>query len=106
MLVNVTVTDASGQCWTETVNATGPVSIGRDTDCGVCLPDQHVSRTHAILNCHAETLEVQDTSSNGTLVDNQLICGEALEVAYGTPILLGEQTLYVEPFTSSSTIPK
>jgi pilus assembly protein CpaF len=79
------------------VRADRPVSVGRQADCSVCVPDDHISRRHAVLHFSERSIRVEDVSSNGTLAGKTLLCHESAEVPYGTPILIGEHTIYARP---------
>ena len=46
----------------------GPITIGRSSECDLALPDQRVSRSHAILTREGNALIIVDRSSAGTLV--------------------------------------
>ncbi|MET0285005.1 MAG: ATPase, T2SS/T4P/T4SS family, partial [Polyangiales bacterium] len=54
---------------TRTLTVEGALLIGRDAEAGLCLDDDLVSRRHAIVRADGAALEVEDVSSNGTLVD-------------------------------------
>ncbi len=79
------------------MRADRPVSVGRQADCSVCVPDDHISRRHAVLHFSEGSIRVEDVSSNGTLAGKTLLCHESAEVPYGTPILIGEHTIYARP---------
>jgi pilus assembly protein CpaF len=108
MNVEVTVEVSTGHRHVAHMSAHGPVSIGRGPECDVQLDDSHISRRHVLLFAGPGALRVQDVSSNGTLAGDQLLRGSSIEVAYGTPILLGLHTLYVRalgPLTPDSEPP-
>ena len=55
----------------------GAVTLGRDRDCDLCIPDDKVSRNHARIFPSGEDYIIEDLdSSNGTLVENRRIEGE------------------------------
>ncbi len=97
MNVEILIEAANGERHVRRCPAPGPLSVGRHVDCNVCLPDNHVSRQHVLLYCDAHAMRVEDVSSNGTLAGERLLRHEAVDVPYGTPILLGLHTLYVQP---------
>jgi len=94
--VEVVVEAKSGTRRVARLAANGPLSVGRGAECHVQLEDNHVSRRHVLLHPQLGALRVEDVSSNGTLAGDQLLRGRAIDVAYGTPILLGLHTLYVQ----------
>jgi pilus assembly protein CpaF len=95
--VEVTVEAKSGARHVAQMAATGALSVGRGPECDIQLDDNHISRRHLLLHPEPGMLRVQDVSSNGTLAGDRLLRGAAVEVAYGTPILLGFHTVYVRP---------
>src|SRR5215217_1128885 len=95
MNLEVVVEASSGDRHVAHMAAQGPLSVGRGEECDVQLDDNHVSRRHVLLTAEPGTLRVQDVSSNGTLAGDQLLRGGSIDVAYGTPILLGFHTIYV-----------
>lgn len=55
------------------LNRTKPVTIGRNDDCEVVLPDRQVSRYHARVSWHSDHYEIEDLGSkNGTHVNGRL----------------------------------
>ena len=84
-----------------------PIIIGRDERCQVRLPSDFVSRQHAVVTLGEGSLEINDVSSNGTLAGGTVLHRRAMDVAYGTPIGIGEYTLFihlVSPEESPATI--
>jgi pilus assembly protein CpaF len=75
----------------------GPVTVGRQSDCTVCVEDDHISRCHVRLLPNDSSLHVEDTSTNGTIAGDQLLRGQSAEVPYNTPIFIGVHTLLVRP---------
>jgi len=51
------------------------ISLGRGEDCTIQLPDNRVSRVHAILRRMDERHTLEDTSRNGTFVNDQRLEG-------------------------------
>jgi len=82
--------------------ASGALSVGRHAACSLCLPDEHISRQHAVLHCGPGGLRVADTSSNGTVAGERMLRQQDAIVPYGTPILLGLHTLYVRPIAAAA----
>jgi pilus assembly protein CpaF len=65
------------------------VLIGRGAHCTVRIEDPSVSRTHLSLLVRGITLRVTDSSTNGTLVGDDLVCGQAAQVPLDTPLRIG-----------------
>jgi pilus assembly protein CpaF len=72
-----------------------PIVIGRDERCQIRLPSDFVSRQHAVVTLSDDSFEVNDVSSNGTLAGDIVLRRRAVEVAYGTPIGLGDFTVFI-----------
>jgi pilus assembly protein CpaF len=104
--VEVVVEASTGHRHVAHMAAEGPLSVGRGEECDVQLDDHHVSRQHVLLFAEPSALRVQDVSTNGTLAGDQLLRGGSIDVAYGTPILLGFHTIYVRSLESSASPPK
>ena len=64
--VSVSVMDAPSV--TRTFQVADRLVIGRDPDADLSLDDCLISRRHAVLHAVDGELEVEDTSSNGTLI--------------------------------------
>jgi len=58
-----------------------PFTIGRGTDCDLCIADGHISRRHCELSRINDVLFLKDTSANGTLIDGRLITLECVSIA-------------------------
>jgi pilus assembly protein CpaF len=95
MQVEIVIESASGSQRIERRPLGASLAVGRGPECEIHLEDQHVSRRHALLQAEAQSLRVEDVSSNGTLAGRTLLHRAAAEVPYGTPIMLGFHTLYV-----------
>ncbi|HYO97917.1 MAG TPA: ATPase, T2SS/T4P/T4SS family, partial [Polyangiaceae bacterium] len=104
MNVEIVIERDNGERRVERLLGSGPLSVGRNADCSVCVPDQLISRRHALLHLSKDVLRVEDVSSNGTLAGDRLLLREAADVPYGTPILIGIHTLYVRP-TGEQALP-
>jgi type VI secretion system FHA domain protein len=65
--------------------ATFPISIGRDPECDLVLPDasKYVSSRHAQLNVNQGQLELRDSSANGTYIN-----GSTERIRHGTSVVL------------------
>jgi pilus assembly protein CpaF len=77
--------------------ADGPISVGRHPQCTLCLDSDLVSRQHAVIEAGPGSLRVEDVSTNGTLAGEHLLRRQAIEIAYGTPIIVGNFTIYFFP---------
>ncbi len=97
MHLQVVVQSESGDERTELYPATGPLTIGRHVQCSVRLDSDLVSRQHAVVSAGHTGLIVEDVSTNGTLAGDLLLRRDAIEVPYGTPIVVGDFTVYVYP---------
>jgi pilus assembly protein CpaF len=99
MHLQVTIQSEAGQQRTETCPASAPISIGRHPQCVVRLDSDLVSRQHAIVHPTPSSIVVEDVSTNGTIAGDRLLKREAVEVPYGTPIVLGDYTIFFMPYT-------
>jgi pilus assembly protein CpaF len=81
----------------ETMVVTGPISIGRHAQCVLRLESDLVSRQHAVVQIGPQSILVEDVSTNGTLAGGILLKREAIEVPFGTPVVLGDFTLAFFP---------
>ena len=70
--------------------ATDDVEIGRSEECTVQLPDDHVSRVHAVIKADGAGHLVEDHSSNGTRVNGDMVEGSQ-------PLLSGDR-IYISKF--------
>jgi pilus assembly protein CpaF len=88
--------------------ADGPISVGRHPQCTLCLDSDLVSRQHAVIEVGQGSIRVEDVSTNGTLAGEHLLRRQATEVAFGTPIVIGNFTIYFFPLDQrprGSTVP-
>ena len=97
MHLQVVVQSDDGMQRTELYPANGPLTIGRHPQCSLRLDSDMVSRQHAVVEPGPGSLRVEDVSTNGTIAGDLLLRREAVEVPYGTPIVVGDFTLYVFP---------
>jgi pilus assembly protein CpaF len=97
MFVDVFIQGETGGMRQERVDGGSQVTLGRHTDCTIVLDGDLVSRHHAALMFGLEAFRVEDTSSNGTLVGERMLRHEAVDVPYGTPLVLGNYTLQIYP---------
>src|SRR5581483_12265838 len=101
MNVQLVVQSDGGQERTELFQPTGPITVGRHPNCVLRLDSDLVSRQHAVLNVGPSSIRVEDVSTNGTLAGDQLLRREAIEVPFGTPIVVGNFTIYMFPADGS-----
>ena len=105
MHVQVLIESKNGERRLESLSVQGALSIGRDADCTLCVPGELVSRRHARIELKSDTLRVEDTSSNGTLAGLAVLRKTATEVPYGTPIVIGQYALYIQPRVNGEAHP-
>src|SRR5829696_4026228 len=96
MRLQVVVQSDTGVQRTEIYPATGPLTIGRHPQCSLRLDSDLVSRQHAVVSAGIPgSLRVEDVSTNGTIAGDLLLRRDAVEVPYGTPIVVGDFTVFV-----------
>jgi pilus assembly protein CpaF len=95
--VDVLIEVEGGPSRRERLRVEGALSVGRTTVNTLCLEGDLVSRTHVLIDVGQSALRVEDRSSNGTMAGDLLLRHRAAEVPYGTPIVVGNYTLYVSP---------
>jgi pilus assembly protein CpaF len=101
MNLQVVVQSDDGMQTTELYPANGPLTIGRHPQCSLRLDSDLVSRHHAVVQAGAGTLRVEDVSTNGTIAGDLLLRRDAVEVPYGTPIVVGDFTVFIYPADES-----
>jgi pilus assembly protein CpaF len=69
--------------------------VGRDPECDLVLVDDLVSRRHAVLRIAEDAVEVEDTSTNGTMADGVVLKRQKRRVAFGKPLAIGSCVLVV-----------
>ena len=92
--VQVVVQSDDGAERNEVVPATAPITIGRHAACVLRLDSALVSRQHAVVEVGPASIRVEDVSTNGTIAGDLLLRRQAVEVPYGTAIVLGNFTLF------------
>ena len=97
MHLQVVVQSDDGMQRTELYPANGPLTIGRHPQCSLRLDSDLVSRQHAVIQAGNGTLRVEDVSTNGTIAGDLLLRRDSVEVPYGTPIVVGDFTVFVYP---------
>lgn len=64
----------SGPTFGKTYAMVGTLIVGRNSDCGICIPTDEISRHHAKLQVVPDGVMVEDMgSANGTFVNNQRV---------------------------------
>ena len=81
----------------ERLRADGPLTIGRDVTSVLRLESDLVSRHHAVIQVGAASMRIEDRSTNGTLAGGQLLRKNAVDVPFGTPVVVGNFTLHIQP---------
>lgn len=71
--IQIVVEPFAGPAQRVSLEVDSELSIGRDPDAGLRLGGHFVSRKHAIVRAVGDGLEIEDTSSHGTLVDGTLM---------------------------------
>ena len=102
MNLQVVVQSDDGMQRTELYPASGPLTIGRHPQCSLRLDSDLVSRQHAVVQAGPTTLRVEDLSTNGTIAGDLLLRRDSVEVPYGTPIVVGDYTVFVYPHDGHS----
>ena len=105
MNVQVVVQTDDGQERSEVFQPKGPISIGRHPNCVLRLESDLVSRQHAVVEVRSQSIVVEDVSTNGTLAGDRLLRREAVEVPFGTPIVVGNFTIYLLALDSNQQMP-
>lgn len=72
----------------------GVMTIGRDPECSIILPDSSVSGSHAVVRVLRGAWVVADNgSTNGTFVNNQAVDGNGVWLRGGERITVGAVVL-------------
>ncbi len=79
---------------THTVYARQNVTLGRSTECDVCLPESSISRQHASLSCHEGNWILTDLHSrHGTFLNGcELTPGQPSVIGFGDLLRIGSFT--------------
>lgn len=69
----------SGPTFGKTFAMVGSMTVGRNSDCDICIPTDEISRHHAKLQVVPDGVMVEDLgSANGTFANNQRVHGSTL----------------------------
>ncbi|MFI5297350.1 MAG: ATPase, T2SS/T4P/T4SS family [Polyangiales bacterium] len=93
MLIDVQIRSDQGPVRSERLRADGRIVIGRHAQCAIVIEAEGISRQHAIIHPLATGTIVEDTSSNWTMAGDTVLRREAIEVPWGTPIVMGPFTM-------------
>src|SRR5215471_2790536 len=69
------------------------ITIGRGTECSVCLVSPLVSRLHATVELNGINMRVRDSSRNGTVAGSMFLNGSAGVAKMGDTLTIGEFVL-------------
>ncbi len=94
MEIDVTVQGETGAARRERLRVAGPISIGRGATATIRLDGEQISRQHARVWVAPPLLRVEDESTNGTLVGDELLIGRAGEFPLSTPLVVGQFVLW------------
>jgi len=97
MHVQVVIQSEDGRERTETFPVGRAISIGRHPTCVLRLDSDLVSRQHAVVEPREGSIIVEDVSTNGTIAGDMLLKRNIVEVPYGTPIVVGDFTVFFFP---------
>src|ERR1700679_2011837 len=103
MNVQVVIRTDDGAERNELCPADRPISVGRHPQCVLCLDSDLVSRQHAVIEAGPSMIRVEDVSTNGTLAGDRLLRRQGIEVPYGTPIVVGNFTMYFFPLGAAAS---
>ena len=78
---------------TRTLTVEGELSVGRDPDAGLMLDDALVSRRHVLIRTANSGLEVEDVSSNGTILDGVSLSRSCRRTGVTCALLVGKSRL-------------
>jgi pilus assembly protein CpaF len=95
--VDVVYRSSAGLTRSERLTVDQSFVIGRGERCNIRLQSDFVSRQHAVVTLAAGSIEVRDLSSNGTLAGELVLRKQSAAVPYGTPIGVGDYTVFVNP---------
>ncbi len=102
--VQVLVHADDGSERNEVLPTGAPITIGRHAQCVLRIDSDLISRQHAVVEVGPATIRVEDVSTNGTLAGDVLLRRQAVDVPFGTPIVLGNCTVYF--YQPGSPVPK
>ncbi|MET0342860.1 MAG: ATPase, T2SS/T4P/T4SS family [Polyangiales bacterium] len=71
------------------------IQVGRAPDCAVTIDDDAISRRHVTLRVDIDAVDVEDTSTNGTLADGVVLRRTARRIGLGRPVAIGGAVITV-----------
>ena len=86
---------------TRTLSVNGELVIGRDASADLTLGGALVSRRHAVVRGVQGGLEIEDISSNGTLVEGTTLKHACLRVPHECTLYVGCFRLWLRRFRST-----
>ncbi|HEX5658063.1 MAG TPA: ATPase, T2SS/T4P/T4SS family, partial [Polyangiales bacterium] len=96
---------AGERLWTRPVARGEQLRLGRAPHCEVVLESAAVSRVHATVRIDEDGLEVRDSSTNGTIVNGELLRQQSTQVPFDVPISLAGHVLTIRR-SASAELPK
>jgi pSer/pThr/pTyr-binding forkhead associated (FHA) protein len=72
------------------------VVVGRSSECTVQLPDERVSRRHAVIRKSGDHYTIEDTSTHGTRVNDSMVTEPAV-LSPGDRIYIQQYTIVYQP---------
>jgi pSer/pThr/pTyr-binding forkhead associated (FHA) protein len=103
----------SGPTFGKTYAVVGAITVGRSSECDVCIPTDEISRHHAKLQVVPDGVMVEDLgSANGTFVNDQRVHGSVLmkagdELRLDTVrFMLVSPTMEAQPPAATSKAPE
>jgi pSer/pThr/pTyr-binding forkhead associated (FHA) protein len=72
------------------------VVVGRSSECTVQLPDERVSRRHAVIRKSGDQYTIEDNSTHGTRV-NDLMVTRPVDLQAGDRIYIEQYTVIYQP---------
>jgi pilus assembly protein CpaF len=93
--LEATLEHGGTRLWTRPVVRGEQLRLGRAPQCEVVLESAAVSRVHATVRIDEHGLEVCDSSTNGTIVDGELLRQDSARVPFDVPISLAGHVLTI-----------
>ncbi len=95
MLVQVVI-ESSGKTAQRDIDLPhGVFTVGRSPECTISFESALVSRKHVTVDLRGAAMRVEDSSTNGTMAGSVYLNNNATEIAFGSPIVVGEYTLWI-----------
>ncbi|MBW2627722.1 MAG: Flp pilus assembly complex ATPase component TadA [Deltaproteobacteria bacterium] len=81
------------------------LTVGRDPSCHIVLPSPAVSRIHLRVECCPGGIRVVDQSSNGTTLEDELVCASGAFLSSDAELRVGPYVLRVAPLEAGAADP-